>query len=162
MPNNVSNQVTITGEQKEIEALVELMNGETPFDFSKIIPMPGEFKGVCTGGCTIDGKKVSLWWENTVNGESINVAIPNAQRVSWNRRYGADNWYDWSIKNWGTKWNAYNVTMERPSDNEVCYLFDTAWGDPRPVYDALGAKFPDLCIEVYCSGEVDSPYAYRV
>ena len=41
--------------------------------------------------------------------------------------YGKNNWYDWSIENWGTKWNGY--------DSEVCgnnqFKFCTAWSAPH-------------------------------
>ena len=54
--------------------------------------------------------------------------------------HGADTWYDWSCKNWGTKWNAYDCQLIK-EDNEI--TFDTAWSCPLPILDAL-AK---LCYE---------------
>lgn len=41
------------------------------------------------------------------------------------RKYGQADWYNWSIENWGTKWNAYDIYIE---DNSV--TFDTAWCTP--------------------------------
>lgn len=46
-------------------------------------------------------------------------------------------------KNWGTKWNAYEVTIS----NGVV-TFDTAWSHPEPVIDELSSKFPDEEIEI--------------
>lgn len=51
-------------------------------------------------------------------------------------KYGADNWYDWSVANWGTKWDtdAHNSFY----DGETLTLsFDTAWAPPIELYDYL-------------------------
>ena len=54
--------------------------------------------------------------------------------------YGANNWYDWSIKNWGTKWDACDATWY--SDDNV--TFNTAWNMPEPIYRKLSKIFPDV------------------
>ncbi|MCU4350188.1 DUF1281 family ferredoxin-like fold protein [Acinetobacter ursingii] len=56
-------------------------------------------------------------------------------------QYGYKTWYEWSIPNWGTKWNAYEVNVE---DNTVS--FDTAWNSPDPVLTTWIAKFNLDCI----------------
>ena len=56
--------------------------------------------------------------------------------------YGATTWYDWSIKNWGTKWNSYDAWK---GDNHG-FQFSTAWSAPHPVLDALAKKYPDVRI----------------
>ena len=56
-----------------------------------------------------------------------------------------DDWYNWRIQNWGTKWNAYDqIKTEKP--NELYFL--TAWSAPNKIYEALTKKFPNLTIEV--------------
>lgn len=45
------------------------------------------------------------------------------------------NWYDWSLANWGTKWNVgpqdADVTTEPEGELvRVTYRFDTAWSPP--------------------------------
>lgn len=42
------------------------------------------------------------------------------------------NWYDWSIENWGTKWNSYDGYVQ---DEGIS--FHTAWGPPAPIVGAL-------------------------
>lgn len=39
-------------------------------------------------------------------------------------KYGVTSWYGWSIKNWGTKWNAADTTLH-PENNRI--IFETAW-----------------------------------
>lgn len=58
--------------------------------------------------------------------------------------YDCVDWYDWSIKYWGTKWNAYNYGTRMPSDTNI--NFDTAWSAPHPVIEGLSKLFPDITI----------------
>ena len=52
-------------------------------------------------------------------------------------------WYDWSIKTWGTKWSACHSDLEDERAGEAEITFDTAWSPPIPVVKALGRMFPD-------------------
>ena len=51
-------------------------------------------------------------------------------------KYGKNNWYHWSIDNWGTKWNAVDTTVEE-NGSTLSYNFMTAWDCPREIVDAL-------------------------
>lgn len=53
--------------------------------------------------------------------------------------YGKNNWYDWSIENWGTKWNSDDVEIE---NNEIQFL--TAWSPCDPVIAALAKMYPTM------------------
>jgi len=69
-----------------------------------------------------------------------------------------DNWYNWNIANWGTKWSASEVWHDRTDDDgnvagQTNYGFDTAWSPAEPVVAALAEKFPTLrIIHRYCEG----------
>ena len=65
------------------------------------------------------------------------------------RTHGKIDWYEWSIANWGTKWNSYDV--ERLNDETV--RFDTAWNHPGPVIVALSKKFPTERIRIRWADE---------
>lgn len=52
--------------------------------------------------------------------------------------YGAKDWYDWRIKNWSTKWNAYDFGNEHLD----YVVFNTAWSTPLPVILELSKKHP--------------------
>ena len=45
--------------------------------------------------------------------------------------------YDWSVSNWGTKWDASVIDWERRDDNEVWISFDSAWSPPTVLYEFL-------------------------
>lgn len=52
--------------------------------------------------------------------------------------YGEKNWYDWSCKNWGTKWNAMEAELEGTT-----YRLETAWSPCSPVIAVLAKRFPE-------------------
>lgn len=74
------------------------------------------------------------------------------------RIYGSNNWYDWSIKNWGTKWNANTVASPTISkvagkNSRLEFCFDTAWSFPEGVYQELATMYSDLRIDVEFADE---------
>ena len=45
-----------------------------------------------------------------------------------------EEWYDWRVENWGTKWDGYDG---RISDDGSTFTFDTAWSPPLPIIKKL-------------------------
>jgi hypothetical protein len=85
-------------------------------------------------------------YEKSVIGESTFDAGPTREAaIAYGKRavdnvleYGHMNWYDWSIANWGTKWNAYESRFDG------CTVeFDTAWSDVSELMRQLSGKYPD-------------------
>ena len=50
--------------------------------------------------------------------------------------YGYQNWYDYCVGEWGTKWDARDATYDIDG-NQVTIYFDTAWSPPMGIYHAL-------------------------
>ena len=81
------------------------------------------------------------------------------QYVSNYEKYGAATWYGWSIRNWGTKWNA-GETVILDCDT---IQFDTAWSNPAPIVQKLGELYPALRIEHWWADEdVGSNTGHRI
>jgi hypothetical protein len=55
------------------------------------------------------------------------------------REFGAKDWYDWNIANWGTKWDFALENLERVDANTVTAAFDSAWAPPVDAYVKLCA-----------------------
>lgn len=67
---------------------------------------------------------------------------------------GAFTWYDWSIQNWGTKWNAYDAVF---GDSGESVTFNTAWSAPMPVLGRLSEMYPDADISImYADADIGS------
>ena len=70
------------------------------------------------------------------------------------RQYGCSDWYDWRIRNWGTKWNSYDGGF--CDDNKILFL--TAWSCPQEIIQKLAEMYPEICIEHLWA---DEDYGYN-
>ena len=57
-------------------------------------------------------------------------------------KYGKNNWLDWSVANWGTKWNAFRFDDDdQYSDSQITFV--TANNAPAPIMQKLSEMYPD-------------------
>lgn len=114
MPNWCDNNVHISNkDSKKIDALVKVLE-ENKDVFNHLCPMPEELR-------------------STTSPNTDNAALMT-------EKYGYSDWYDWSVNNWGTKWDADVHSWERDGDNDVYMSFNTAWCPPIELYDKLTAE----------------------
>lgn len=67
------------------------------------------------------------------------------QYVDNYKNYGATTWYEWSIRNWGTKWNACGYEEDVDYSTNGNYLeFETAWSAPHPIIEKLSEDYPEI------------------
>lgn len=139
MPNHMTNVVIFTSDNKEsIDNLIQTV---------KMDDLP---EG------SIDFNKVIPEPSNCYHGD-----LSDEDR----KKYKC-NWYDFHLKNWGTKWNSYGYdyfkgkSWPKFSDimiNAVSYWqrtrFQTAWTVPVPIYKKLSEMFPDVGITVMYADE---------
>lgn len=155
MPNHCENILTISGNKEEIERCRAFIKGEGEdefIDFNKIIPMPKELIGTRSPMKLISQKEYDEQEERILKNElseleksfGISRCLTEELSREYLTKFEADNWYDWSVKNWGTKWNAYGQSELSPNQIQ----FDTAWSSPEPVIAKLSTLFPELTFEV--------------
>lgn len=114
MPNWVRNHVKF-GTDKVIKDCITNKRGVSEFDFDKVIPMP-----------------------DVLNEDDGLDKMTMEERLLFLRENrNCDNWYDWCVEFWGTKWNA-NETIVL-NDKEV--WFDTAWSMPEPIFEEISRKY---------------------
>ena len=130
MPNWCDNRVEIYGEDTDqIKEVKKTLAGKkTCFDFNNIVPMPKELEGTT----------------------SPNPEPDSFEAKRLRKQHGHDNWYDWCCDNWDTKWNSAGADLTSDSNNSIIeYEFQTAWGPPIKVIEALREKYPDLNITAF-------------
>lgn len=62
------------------------------------------------------------------------------------RNHGATSWYEWSIENWGTKWNAYGQNDKRNTEDTI--HFETAWSSPIALIAELSKLHPGCVLQL--------------
>ena len=70
--------------------------------------------------------------------------------------FDGNNWYDWNVRNWGTKWDVANHDGDEYPDTEITsegtgmigYRFNTAWSPPVEVIEKLSAQYPKIEFEL--------------
>ena len=124
MPNWTANTIEITATTEAIASFKQFMGKDNGgFCFKKLVPPPADmFEG----------------------------DLGDKERAECEEK-GIANWHDWQTENWGTKWNACNVTSEEETFfnwdakyTAITYQFNTPWCPPLKVFKALKKRFPDL------------------
>lgn len=64
-----------------------------------------------------------------------------------------DDWYQWSIDNWGTKWNSWGFCWHDDDNPDVLtFQFTTAWCPPGPIFAALEEKGLEVHVANWTEG----------
>ena len=146
MPNWVSNTITVTAESTtELDAFLEKAKGEQSqirsegnedFHFGAFVHPSDEGLPYYRG--ELEDAKPEGWDE-----------LSSAEQWIHNLKFSGRGWYDWNITNWGTKWDASDIHLEKSGDHlSVSISFQTAWSPPEPIFQAIVEQFPTLSFEI--------------
>ncbi|MDX5370348.1 MAG: hypothetical protein LPL29_13330 [Alphaproteobacteria bacterium] len=163
MPNWCESIIHVYGPNERLKEVLDLVKSDDlTFDFNKIIPRPAIYKNTASGfkdfeiPCATSTVTLTSWHEGD-DGKARPFTEAEHEELSG---HGAFNWYDWSIRNWNTKWNACHV--DEPVHDEageaLRFQFDTAWEPPIPVIEELRNRFPDLEIIAFYRDETENTY----
>ena len=75
-----------------------------------------------------------------------------AQQAENLREFGAKDWYDWNIQNWGTKWDFALENVNREDEYTLTASFDSAWSPPIEAYQKLEALGFEIDAKYYEPG----------
>ena len=64
---------------------------------------------------------------------------------------GYNNWYDWQVAHWGTKWDV-NPLDEEYDGETLSLSFDSAWAPPTELYEYLVGQGFDVSANYYEPG----------
>ena len=70
-------------------------------------------------------------------GDEVQQAELERQQAANIEKYGYPSWYEWSIDNWGTKWDPDVFLINREDANNANFGFDSAWSPPIEFYQKL-------------------------
>jgi hypothetical protein len=135
MPNWCSNHITIRGtNQQEIAGIAEAMR-EGNFCAS-IIPTPEDL--LRDGSSSHGGENAELY---------------DQIRRENKAKHGYDNWYDFQVAKWGTKWDVDCQDVEVEDDGlAVSTYFDSAWSPPMGIAEELTNRGFQVTLHYYEPG----------
>tara|TARA_B100002019_G_C21247277_1_gene589092 strand:- start:757 stop:1383 length:627 start_codon:yes stop_codon:yes gene_type:complete len=123
MPNWCNNTITITGPKDKITKLYETAKKENGL-LQAMYPMPKELEDT-TSPAPKEGKPQPL--------------------VD-----GYDNWYDWRVQKWGSKWDVDVEGLELDQDGtKITGWFDSAWSPPIGAYEHYLTENEDCSIDSF-------------
>lgn len=131
MPNHVFNTVTFNGTWEELILLKTVLAEPAPIQLASIDKDYFNFNFHSV--ITVD----ELIW-NEYNGPQ-----PEYKNITERLSHPSNHWYDWNVRVWGTKWNAYEVTCNDNLDENnlanytLSYSFSTAWSPPIGIINAM-------------------------
>jgi len=144
MPNWCENEVNIYGKKEDLQKFLQECMSKSEesdkggydrvLDFTKVIPEP-DYE---TTPVAHTFPSIHAAFAKTE--EEKQVALKNEPTI----REDAE--WDWRVQHWGTKWDLSEMNVLDVDDDYICMNFDTAWGPPEGIYDALVKKYPDLHI----------------
>jgi hypothetical protein len=162
MPNWTENVLSVSGTPKQLKAFAKKMEyrqddgSTTPLQFQSLIPMPEILSRINQGsGHAGDKVHASAWVTHEDGKASIFTPVDGAaSQAIADICGGHSSWYEWSIANWGCKWDCRDVSVE---DQGGClvYRFETPWGPPATWYHEVVKAFPKLEFECEYRNEDD-------
>jgi len=160
MPNHVKNRLTIIAEQDHVRDILERIQfdeyGPGSLDFEKVIPMPPELKVTKSSRSEKALEFYTLYVKHEHDSDpgareklmkeyqADQAFVDFGKQLYENKQnHGAADWFDWSVENWGTKWNGYGYEDAPAHEGGAEIIFKTAWSRPEPVIKGLSWMFPE-------------------
>ncbi len=92
--------------------------------------------------------------------EEDNLLELGEKQINNFKKYNAINWYDWSIKNWGTKWNSTNFEIK---NDYKSLLFETAWDPSIEIMIEISKQNPNIKFAyLYSDEDIGSNVGYML
>ena len=135
MPNYCNNNIVITGPNSVIDKIEKIANGDKGDLLQYFFPMPKELN-------------------DTVAGPEPKTKKEKLEKRRLQVEYGASNWYDWRVENWGTKWDImefYNINRKEigEDESEISLGFDTAWAPALGAYERFIDENSNCSLKAY-------------
>jgi hypothetical protein len=135
---------------EEDEDVVE----DIKFDFNKVLPLPKELTN--HGVNIVTQEEYDNWKPNP---EHTWIQRPITQKMSdeFKEKFGTDNWYNWCLDNWGTKWNACESYLTSNDEDGIEINFETAWGPASGIFELIEQKIAEEQWDITVSWFYDEP-----
>lgn len=148
MPNHVTNILTLVGNETDVnEVLKVLINEKGEIDFNLAVPMAEDLEGTTSPTKIITQAQYEE--QKGTDTSFLGHGITTDMSREYIKKYGADNWYEWKLENWGTKWGGYDSYKI----DDVTFGFQTAWATPTRYLEKISSLYPNVTFKVKYADE---------
>jgi hypothetical protein len=163
MPNHISTNFRVTGPTAEVKRFINDANGNDHLlNLDSLLPMPSELRMVSSPVKIMTQAEIDKQWADwkvakeagkTSSFDSdkpFGLGITKEASDSYKAKYGVDNWYDWAISNWGSKWGVYDETewniteVEDDGLSSAGINYQTAWSPVTIAWEKISKNYPTL------------------
>jgi hypothetical protein len=134
MPNYCTNNLTVSGDEKEIkrfhEAIIQGDDRKSYNEFSildNLLPTPSDLSATPKGSF----------------GEEKQKQMEEMQKAN-KAKYGYADWYDWNCANYGSKWSDFDGVFGTITPTELNMTFMSAWSPIGEGIRRVSKQFPTL------------------
>lgn len=141
MPNHCTNRLTVIGDADTIRSFREKialpddkLGDDAVSILPRLYPTPSELHEMPATFGNANSEEHEAWMQRN------------------KEKYGATDWYDWCVNNWGTKWGDYDSRIEHEEPTVLGISFTTAWAPALEGITYISNDFPTLNF-IYCYDE---------
>jgi hypothetical protein len=176
MPNHVYTTLQVNGSPADVEAFiekaakpytsyhkgkqVELADGTFKYDADILWEREETDEIMFWNFIRPEDEVLDIYWGRAEEPKPEGYEeMSDTEKFAWKLKFSGNGWYDWNVRNWGTKWDAYD--QDGDEEMEVyasgaaskSYRFATAWGIPEEVFRAMTEQHPELEFYFYSEEE---------
>ena len=158
MPNHISTNFRVTGPTAEVKRFINDANGnDCLLNLDSLLPMPSELRMTSSPVNIMTQAEIDKQWAdwraetNPISKDRpFGLGMTQETSDSYKTKYGFDNWYDWAIVNWGSKWGVYdegewNITeVEDDGLTSAGISYQTAWSPVTIAWEKISKNYPTL------------------
>ena len=158
MPNWCYNSLTIEGDKKQIKAIKEQLNKPFKQSHDSWDKETKEMRLVETlyPNPVFAFHNIYNHTQEGISDEEYLKQPDHKQPLEEALMFKGNHWYDWNVRNWGTKWDVAVSHNDEYPDTELtdesktllAYRFNTAWSPPTEAISKLSEQYPDLDFEL--------------
>jgi hypothetical protein len=153
MPNHVESKLILSGNEQELARFLQACKGEEGIEFTRPFPCPKDLETVNVPVRIVSEPeyKAALQKKNDRKEKGLPITVELSEY--YRAVYGADNWYDWRLENWGTKWRPYWIA--EVEGEKHAFSFCTAWSPATGLWLKLSSLYPAVAFHTDFHDEMD-------
>jgi hypothetical protein len=158
MPNWVFNSMVVNGSKSDLVAFRDKARKLSPHGITEdgVLEYKDENASEISFWNFIEPENKSAYFGASDYKPEGYDKLSSEEQFAITMKHESDGWYDWNVRNWGTKWDACDTSLDDNTEGKgpfLNYNFQTAWSIPEAVFTAIVSQHPELSFDFSCEEE---------